>query len=426
MRLKEAVLKTIVRGQMRTIGAAMVAGSLLGTVAMAQPRYTVTDLGNVGPNGQPFTITNNGLVAGATQTGNIMHAVLWYNGRMVDLGTPGLKGQNSQAFGVNLWGQAVGEAQTASPDPRSEDFCGFTALGLQSSGTTCVAFLWQNGIMRALPALGGNNGLANQINSRAQEAGMAENAMPDSTCPSGSPQKLQFKPVVWQNGNVEELRTYPGDPDGNAKAINDRGQAAGASGECTTFNPIFQTYLQPLHALFWDDGEATDLGTLGGTGHGNGIEALNLNNRGQVIGFSDMPGDINFHAFLWSRETGMQDLKTVAGDVSSLAIGINDAGQVVGASLDANFNTRAFVRQDGNLIDLNTLVPADSPLFLFTACSINAEGEITGIAIDKTSGDFHGYVAVPKRSGDADEDVQATPGHEGTKLQFPRFGMARR
>ena len=135
-------------------------------------------------------------------------------------------------------------------------------------------------------------------------------------------------------------------------------------------------------------------------GHGTGIQALDLNNHGQVIGFSDLQGDANFHAFLWTRETGMQDLGTVPGDVNSLAIGINDAGQIVGVSANASLTQyRAFLRQDGNLIDLNTLVPAGSPLYLATACKINAAGEIIGIAIDQ-SGNFHGYLAVRKNSED--------------------------
>jgi probable HAF family extracellular repeat protein len=62
-----------------------------------------------------------------------------------------------------------------------------------------------------------------------------------------------------------------------------------------------------------------------------------------VVGWSDTKGDTNFHAFLWTRGTGMQDLGTVGTDVNSLAIGINDNGVVVGASLDVNFNPRAFV-----------------------------------------------------------------------------------
>ncbi|HLY17538.1 MAG TPA: hypothetical protein VKR61_09945, partial [Bryobacteraceae bacterium] len=333
--------------------AAFVAASLLGTVAMAQsPTYTVTDLGIVGLNGQPFAITDNSLVSGGAQIGNTLHAVFWYKGRMVDISTPGLQGQNSQAFGVNRWGQVVGEAQTTTPDPNGEDFCGFAALGLSSSGTTCVPFVWQNGVMHALPTLGGNNGWAFKINIWGAVAGTAEKDTPDSTCLSGSPQKLRFKPVVWINGHPRELSTDPGNPDGSANAINDLGQVAGASGACAAaFNYIFETYLQPLHALLWEDGKTTDLGTLGGTGLGptpfNGNQALDLNNRGQVVGSSDLKGDANFHAFLWTRETGMQDLGTVPGDANSVAIGINGAGQVVGVSLDPTLTYfRAFLRQD--------------------------------------------------------------------------------
>jgi probable HAF family extracellular repeat protein len=384
---------------MKRIANIVAAGCLLVAAAMAQPpSYKVTDLGNVGPNGQPFTITQTGAAVGSSQTGSTLQAIAWHRGRTVNLGTPGLKGQNSQAFGVNQWGRIVGEAQTTTPDPEGEDFCGFKALGLESSGTTCLPFRWQNGVMIALPLLGGNNGSASQVNDRGAAVGTAENDTLDTTCPSGSSQKLQFKPVLWREGTVQELPTYPGDTDGNAYAINDQGQVAGDSGECAAFNPIWQTNLQSLHALLWENGHAIDLGNLGGTGHGNGIQAVNLNNAGQVVGFSDIEGNAAFHAFLWTRETGMQDLGAVGDDVSSAAIGINDAGQVVGVSLDANFNPRAFLRHQGQLLDLNTLIPASSSLFLATACSINDAGEITGIAFDKT-GDVHAYVAVPVRGG---------------------------
>src|ERR1017187_5088533 len=86
------------------------------------------------------------------------------------------------------------------------------------------------------------------------------------------------------------------------------------------------------------------------------------------------------------------------GDANSLAIGINDAGQVVGASLDATLtNFRAFLRQGQDLIDLNTLVPSGSSLYRGTACFINAAGEIVGIGIDN-SGNFPAYLAVPNNT----------------------------
>jgi hypothetical protein len=47
------------------------------------------------------------------------------------------------------------------------------------------------------------------------------------------------------------------------------------------------------------------------------------------------------------------------------------------------------------MFDLNSLIPADSPLFLMLACSINARGEIVGQAVDKTSGEVRGYMLTP-------------------------------
>jgi probable HAF family extracellular repeat protein len=150
------------------------------------------------------------------------------------------------------------------------------------------------------------------------------------------------------------------------------------------------------------------LGNLGGTGHGDGIEAVNLNNNGQVIGNSDLKGDANFHAFLWSTEKGMKDLGTLPGDVDSLAVGINDAGEVVGGSFDADFNPRAFFMRGGTMSDLNTLIPTDTKLYLLFGCSINASGEIIGMAVD-ASGNLHGYQATPARGDPGRERLASAP-----------------
>ena len=80
----------------------------------------------------------------------------------------------------------------------------------------------------------------------------------------------------------------------------------------------------------------------------------------------------------------------------SIAIGINDHGQIVGASANADFSVvRAFVRQNGKLVDLNSLVAGSTPLFLETACKINSGGEIDGIALDPNTGYIHAYLAIP-------------------------------
>jgi probable HAF family extracellular repeat protein len=378
---------------MKSILTLIAASGVLAVLAMAQtPSYTVTDLGAVGPTGQPYFVTNNGLISGAATFSGTQRSVLWYKGLRGDIGQPGLGGQNSVSYGANEMGQAVGAAQTSTSDPNGEDFCGFKALGLPSKGTTCLPSLWQYAVTIPLPTLGGGNGTAFQVNRRGTVAGFAENTTKDSTCPA--PQKLQFKPVIWENGEIQELPTSPGNPEGVAKAINDSGQVVGGSGICAALNEFTGISLQPLHALLWETGTVTDLGSLGGTGQGFGNLAYNINSQGQVVGYSDLKGNANFHSFLWTSGTGMQDLGTLTGDANSFAIGINDAGDVVGVSLDAMSNPRAYLWKNGTMTDLNTLIPAGSPLSLLTACSINSSGQIVGFAVT-SSGAVHGYLATP-------------------------------
>ena len=363
---------------MKSIATSIAAAILLAAVAVAQTtHYTVTDLGPVGAYGQPFGNSNNGLIAGVDASGSAAHAVVWYRGQKTDIGQIGFGGPNSTGFDVNVKAQIVGQAETSTLEPYGEDFCGY------GTNLVCLPFLGQNGAMAPLPTLGGQSGLANAINTRGQVVGAAENARWDITCPA--PQKFEFKPVIWNSGQAQELLTAAGDLNGAAFAINDNGQAVGASGSCSAYSPYLLASFQPLHALLWQNGIATDLGNLGGKGTGFGHVAFGINNQGQVTGNSDLPGDQNAHAFLWQNGR-MTDLGTLPGDVSSFAIAINDSSVVVGGSQDKDNNSRAMVVQSGVLHDLNDLVPADSPLYLTFACSINSSGEIDGVAVNKVTG----------------------------------------
>jgi probable HAF family extracellular repeat protein len=402
------------------LGLALVA--FVGPVhAFAQfpAHYTVVDLGPVGPsssNGQPYTLTGNGLISGESVVANprnsselVSQAVLWEGTNLKVISSPGLGGPNSVAYGVNIWGQAVGQADTRTPDPNGEDFCGSTALGLTHSGNTCVPFQWQNGTMVELPRLRnragteGNNGIATQNNNFGMVAGTAENGEVDSTCPgaSVSPQTIQFKPVIWtkpfplSQAQLQELPTVNSDPDGIAYAINDLGQAVGASGPCGPFNTLFQNNLTAVHAVLWQNNKAIDLGNLGGDGRFFGIFAEGLNDHGQVVGVSDTTGDQSFHAFLW-QQGHIKDLGTLPGDAFSDAVTIGNNGMVLGISLDANFNPRAVLWRNGIATDMNTLVPQDTALSLKSACSINDKGEIIGFAALKSNpNESHGYLAIP-------------------------------
>jgi probable HAF family extracellular repeat protein len=370
-------------------------------------RYTVRDLGMVGaPPGQPETVTNNRLIAGTVTTdAGLLHAIVWSgSGVMTDLGSAGL---NSIAFGINESGLTVGQAETAIQDPNGEDFCGTQALGLPGTGATCMAFATQDGVMRPLQTLGGANGRAIAVNSRAQIVGTAENATVDPSCPS--PQKYQFKPVLWQGEEVQELPTAGGDQNGLASNINENGEIVGASGICTAYQPHSLELFQPMHALLWEAGRVIDLGNLGGAGHIMGHFARTINNNGEVVGFSDVAGDKAAHGFRWTRNTGMEDLGTLGGDGHSAGLAINDQGVIAGISIAPDFSSlRAFVWRGGVMTDLNQLIPANSALYLLTGCSINAGGEITGFAVD-SNGNMHGYLAMPLVAGEDEVELGVTP-----------------
>ena len=381
-----------------------------------QPYYTVTDLGLVGPSPGPNVIKNDGLIASSTGVKDAWHAAISFMGMaQVDLTAfAGLGGQNSAAFGVNEWGQAAGVAETTDSDPKLEDFCTY---GTQK---VCKAFIWQNGVMSALPLLTdakgatGHNANAKGINILGQVAGVAENTTPDVTCPPYNPASLQFqsyqqKPVIWTSGEIQQLPTSGiaasgiqafNDTDGIVFRINDSGQAVGATGTCTGFTGF--SYVNAVHAILWQEGAVTDLGNLGGTlppPQGFGNFAYDVNAFGHVVGTSGT-SDGSQHAFFWSPETLIQDVGTLPGDVASVGLSIADTGDIGGVSFPADPNAlpRAFIRPDGGtMMDLNSLIPANSELYLFSTCSINSRGEIVGLAFD-AQGNMHGYLATPNTS----------------------------
>lgn len=364
-----------------------------------QIHYSVINLGTLGgteSNGFGG-VNNRGWVTGdANLVGDQNeHAFLWRDGVITDLGTLGGHNSSVPLPVKDDRGFVVGVAQIAVPDPLGE-FWGTTfvctpSMSCQGSQNLVRGFVWKNGVMTALPTLGGNNSGALGVNNRGQIVGGAETANQDPNCVP--PQVLDIKAVVWgpNPGQMEVLPVFPGDSAAVALAINDTGQVVGSSGPCQ--GP--PSGLAFRHAVLWQNDTVTDLGSLGGVM----LNAANaINNRGQVVGQSDLPGETATHAFLWQKGV-MTDLGTLPGDSNGIAFDINDKGQVVGISCDVNFNCRAFLWQNGVMTDLNTLIPANSPLFLTFGAGINDRGEITGTACVLSNGVCTGevpaFLAVP-------------------------------
>ena len=358
-------------------------------------------------------ISNRGWVAGwSNLPGDAgRHATSWRDGSILDLGTLGGPGSTVPWPGQNNGGMIVGISQTAEPDPLHEDWsCEAGGFLPETTDLICRGFVWENGVMRELPTLGGNHGFATGVNNRGQVVGWAETPVHDPTCLE--PQVLQFRAVMWEprRGTKQELPPIAGNSTSAATAINEKGQVVGISGDCDQAVGRFSA----LHAVLWENGTATEIPNLGGvTWH----TPMDINDSGDVIGFSNPPGpgdpegEFISHAFLWvhGSETA-EDLGTVGGDPLSEAFAINSRGQIVGISFGGPDGPRGFIWQDGVMTDLNELV--DSPDRILSAQDINDAGEITGRVLDQATGETLAFVATPVPAG---PDVDPPAAHSTSR-----------
>ena len=329
------------------------------------------------------------------------HATLWRNGSLSDLGTLG--GPNSSVtWNVkNTAGIIVGISQTLTPEPLGESWSSAAFYSTPNNvGYINLGFVWEQNLnqMRGLPNFpGGNNGFATGANNLGQAVGWAENGVHDPTC--CCTQVLQFRPAMWTLGppdQIHELPLIPGDTSGAATAINDNGQIVGISGICDQAVGRHTA----KHAVLWENGGVTNLGTFPAAWWNTPTA---INQHGDIVGFAGDPafveGDV-LHAFMWTRDDGLRPLKPLKGrtpqHVDSEAYGINERRQVVGVSCDADFvDCRAVVWDHGVFpTDLNDLKAPGYSARLESAKDINNLGEITGRAIDST-GVRTAYLAVP-------------------------------
>ncbi len=77
------------------------------------------------------------------------------------------------------------------------------------------------------------------------------------------------------------------------------------------------------------------------------------------------------------------------------------------------------------MTDLNTLIPAGSPLFLFQAVDINSRGEIVGGAFLPSNGEVHAFLATPTPGGATHERPKVTLPENVRKLLQQRIGFGR-
>ena len=367
----------------------------------AQTSYNVVTLPNLGgADASVSSVNNRGWAGGTADYGgdNVSHAALWVNGNIQNLGS--LAGLNNTSINSAVgWGVkanngvVVGISDTDTDNPLGEFFScwAFYASG-SPTGKICNGFRWQNNVMSPLPPFpGGYNSYATGANNHGQIVGWAENGVNDPTCVPPF-QVRQFRAVIWQpDGSMQELPPLPGDSTSAATAINESGQVVGISGICDVAIGRFSA----RHAVLWQNGIPTDLGSLGGVAWNTPTA---INNSGVVVGFSNVAnpdtGGRHYQAFIWTKATGMVSLGVLPGDVRSVANDVNINNQVIGTSRSPSGLTRAFLWQNGTMIDLNSVTQAGSP-FLLAGDDINDSGEVGGFAYDPATGNLPAYAAFP-------------------------------
>jgi probable HAF family extracellular repeat protein len=241
-----------------------------------------------------------------------------------------------------------------------------------SDNVTSLAFRWDSvGGMVNLGTLGGAQSGACGINTSGDIVGWAQNT-------AGYGHAFSRIGIgLWY-----DLGTLGGDFS-VALGINDNGQIAG-------YSTAIPGSGSPLRATYWSSSTSSpvDIGTLGG----QYAEACAINNSGVIVGYSYLLGNVMAHAFIYSGGV-MTDLTRFGG--WSQALGLNDAGDVVGSSRDALNVEHAFLYSGGVVTDLNTVVQCPAGQYLRIANDINSSGQIAAQVYDMSTGAYRAVLLTP-------------------------------
>jgi len=337
-------------------------------------RYRIFDVGTLGgptsqTNGTTRIMNNGGIVAGMADSSQLCpHAPVfespafsWDRGVLTNLGLlPG--GCGSLPNAINDRGTIVGSSDNDVFDPQSGLF------------EIHPDIRKKNGPVQDLGTFGGHFGLSNDVNNNDIVVGGAENEDLDSFNFGGNvlglPSPTSWRAFAWRDGVLQNLGTLGG-PDSFAFFVNDLDEIDGVSFTSSIPNP--ETGMPSVEPFIWKNGHMRSLGTLGGTfGY-----ASNINNRSEIVGFSNLEGDAAAHAFDWSPKEGMKDIGGLGGTFSG-ATWVNEAGEIVGNAFTSDGPVHAVRWRRGKIEDLGTV----AGLPCSVTAQINARGEIAGQSFD--------------------------------------------
>ncbi len=338
----------IVNGQAKGLaaGAATVRATLDGNNSADTPvtvnrltplAYAITELPPLSGDTKSMATSLNtqGMVVGvSTSQSGTRSAVVWRNGNVSLLGVS-LTSENSSPVQINEAGQVIGTVGNR-------------------------AFFWQNGATTDMGTLNGVTIYPQSINNNGVVAGYSS-AYGSIAGDHG---------FLWQKGTLTDLGQHF-----RPRAINDAGVLAGSS-DMAKFSPDTAAQSQ--------NGTVVNL-----PGEPSGVFswATTINNAGHIAGRSyGYFGD----GLFWKDGTVTQlplNKSITSNYYYTWPNSLNDLDQIVGEQGRDTSDpvTNAFLYSEGNLIDLQTLLPANSGWQLESAAGINNNGLIVGVGLHNGS-----------------------------------------
>lgn len=368
---------------MRTSTFSGTAAALLlsASAAYAAPLYTIIDLGVLPGDSfsQGNAISPGTNIATGRSLGSTARAFSWSQGGGT-VALPNLAGRNfSVGNGVNNAGIIVGTAATTS------------------FGSSPLPVVWQNGVISQLPLPAGETvGRAQDINNNGLAVGSVN---------GGSLQRA----AIYQGGTGTTITTTtPGGAFSNTFfGVNDAGLAVG-------------TGIDPNNAarnvgFVYDatNNTATEVGALPGA---NGALCFAVSDGGHVVG-SSMLNQGSGLPFIWTLDSGIQEIPLPVGTSQGSARGVNASGWAVGTASSAF--AIPFLFDGTQTYRVADLIPGGTGWDLSTntsssALGISDNGTIVGTGV--LNGVVHAYAMVPV----------PTPGAAGLVTILGAFTAARR
>jgi probable HAF family extracellular repeat protein len=214
------------------------------------------------------------------------------------------------------------------------------------------AFKWSDKKLELLQSLGGAYSSASAVNASGKVVGSAQISSGEKHA------------VLWRTKQPRDLGLLAQGNYSRARDINDKDEIVGEANLVANGKP---------QAFLWRAGKMQQLPNLPG---GTICSAQAINNSGAIIGSCDLPSGVA-HGVIW-RNGSVADLGTLGDeDSATTALDINALGQVVGSSNDDD-KLRAFLWENGKMINLNKLIAPNSGWTLLVASRINDNGEIIG------------------------------------------------